>query len=70
MLTKTNFQYDLCVCQFHIYFPCLGALLSECLNSVLNVEALVAVINHEKALEGAFSVIVKYLRTIVLSSNV
>ena len=34
--------------------------LALCLNnSVLNVKALVATLNQEKALEGAFSVIVK-----------
>ena len=36
--------------QFHIYVS---------LNSVLNVKALVGAFNHEKALVGAFSVIVK-----------
>ena len=38
--------------QFHVY------LLSR-LNSVFNVKALVGVLNQEKALVGAFSVIVK-----------
>ena len=40
--------------QFHVYLP-----LSICLNSVLNVKALVGAFNQEKALVGAFSVIVK-----------
>ena len=31
----------------------------KCLNSVLNVKAVVATFNHKKALVGAFSVIVK-----------
>ena len=35
------------------------ACLVLCLNSVLNVEALVGTFNVEKALVGAFSVIVK-----------
>ena len=38
-------------------------LLGECLNSVLNVKALVGAFNQEKALVGAFSVIVKSLGT-------
>ena len=45
--------------QFHIYLPCLGARLAKCFNSVLNVKALVGAFNQEKALVGAFSVIVK-----------
>ena len=35
--------------QFHVYL--------QCLNSVLNVKALVAAFNQEKALVGAFSMI-------------
>ena len=35
------------------------AHLAQCLNSVLNVKALVGAFNQEKALVGAFSVIVK-----------
>ena len=35
------------------------AHLAKCLNSVLNVKALVGAFNPEKALVGAFSVIVK-----------
>ena len=34
-------------------------LVASCLNSVLNVKALVGAFNQEKALVGAFSVIVK-----------
>ena len=37
----------------------------KCLNRFLNVKALVATFNHVKVLVGAFSVIVKYLRTLV-----
>ena len=33
--------------------------LAKCLNSVLNVKELVSAFNQQKALEGAFSVIVK-----------
>ena len=35
------------------------ACLAKCLNSVLNVEAVVAAFNQKKALVRAFSVIVK-----------
>ena len=35
----------------------VNACLEECLNSVLNVKALVSAFNQEKALVGAFSVI-------------
>ena len=41
--------------QFHILDVC--ACLAYCLNSVLNVKAVVAAFNQEKALVGAFSVI-------------
>ena len=43
--------------QFHVYLPWGQCLFS--LNSVLNVKALVGAFNQEKALVGAFSVIVK-----------
>ena len=39
----------------------VNAHLAKCLNSVLNVKAVVAAFNQEKALVGAFSVIT-YLR--------
>ena len=46
------------VSQFHVYLPMgLIVLLAWCLNSVLNVKAVVATFNQEKALVGAFSVI-------------
>ena len=44
---------------FHVYLPCLSACLAQCLNSVLNVKALVGAFKQEKALVVAFSVIVK-----------
>ena len=37
----------------------VNARLAYCLNSVLNVKVLVGAFNQEKALVGAFSVIVK-----------
>ena len=37
----------------------VNACLAECLNSALNVKALVGAFNQEKALVGAFSMIVK-----------
>ena len=37
----------------------VNAGLAKCLNSVLNVEAVVAAFNQKKALVRAFSVIVK-----------
>ena len=37
----------------------VNARLAKCLNSVLNVKALVGTFNKEKALVGALSVIVK-----------
>ena len=42
--------------QFHVYSG-VNARLAECLNSVLNVKAVVAAFNQEKAQVGAFSVI-------------
>ena len=50
----------------------VNARLLKCLNSVLNVKALVAAFNQEKALVGAFSVIVSIVKspgTLVLSST-
>ena len=43
--------------RFHVYLPCLGTCLAKCLNSVLNVKAVVGTFNLEKALPivGAFS---------------
>ena len=45
--------------QFHVYLPWGNACLAECLNSVLNEKVTVGAFNQEKALVGAFSVIVK-----------
>ena len=39
----------------------VNAFLALCLNSVLNVKALVGTFNQEKALVGAFFVIVKLM---------
>ena len=41
------------------YDRVVNAHLAQCLNSVLNVKALVGAFNQEKALVGAFSVIVQ-----------
>ena len=43
--------------------------ISESLNSVLNVKAVVAAFNQEKALVGAFSVVVQLHRLIVYSTG-
>ena len=43
--------------------------LAWCLNSVLNVKVLVAAFNQEKALVGAFSVILQFYRLIVYSTS-
>ena len=43
--------------QFHVYLPWGQCLFSIVSNSVLNVKAVVAAFNQEKALVGAFSVI-------------
>ena len=40
----------------------VNACLAKCLNNVLNVKAVVAAFNQEKALVGAFSVIVQLHR--------
>ena len=45
------------VSQFHVYLPWVNTCLAWCLNSVVNVKALVGAFNQEKALVGAFSVI-------------
>ena len=55
MLTNPPVPYDLCIAD-----PIsigINAHLAKCLNSVLNVKAVVAALNLEKALVGAFSVI-------------
>ena len=44
----------------------VNARLAQCLNSVLNVKALVGTFNQEKALVGAFSVIVQLHRLLDL----
>ena len=45
------------VSQREIGFVTVGDRLALCLNSVLNVKAVVAAFNQEKALVGPFSVI-------------
>ena len=45
--------------QLHVYLLWIIARLAWCLDSVLNVKALEGTFTHEKALVGAFSVIVK-----------
>ena len=50
MLTNSPFPYG-------VYLLWVNAYLAQCLNSVLNVKALVGAFNQEKALVGAFSVI-------------
>ena len=52
--------------QFHIYLL-WGQRL--CLKSVLNVKEVVAAFNQEKALVGAFSVIIQLHRLIVYSTR-
>ena len=47
---------DLCVGVMSTYLR-VHNRLAQCLNSVLNVKAVVAAFNQEKALVGAFSVI-------------
>ena len=51
------------------YLPWVNICLAYYLNSVLNVKAVVAAFNQEKALVGAFSVIVQLHRLIVCSTN-
>ena len=56
--------------QFHVYLPWGRCPFSIVSNSVLNVKAVVAAsFNQEKALVGAFSVIVQLHRLIVYSTN-
>ena len=52
--------------QFHNCLLWVNACLAKCLSSVLNVKALEGTFNQEKALVGAFSVIVKTLPMIRL----
>ena len=61
MITILPVPYDFCDGDpiSHLLNVGVNICLVQCLNSVVNVKALVAVINQEKALVGAFSVIVK-----------
>ena len=56
--------------QFHVYLPWGQRLLSLCsvLIVIFNVKAVVAAFNQEKALVGAFSVIVQLHRLIVYTA--
>ena len=45
--------------QFRVYLPWVNAHLAHCPNSVLTMKALLGTCNQEKALVGAFSMIVK-----------
>ena len=63
MLTNLPILYDFCVGNG---VDGVNARLAECLNSVLNVKAVVAAFNQEKALVGAFPVIVQLHRLIDL----
>ena len=38
--------------QYHVHLPWVNAHLAYCINSVLNVKALVSAFNQEKALEN------------------
>ena len=55
---------------FHVFLPWVNACLASCLNSVLNVKAVVAAFNQEKALVVALSVIVQLCRIIANSSSI
>ena len=50
------------VSEFHIYLEWVNAHLQKCLNRFLNVKTLVGTFNQEKALVGAFPVIVQLHR--------
>ena len=69
MLTKPPVPYDFCT---GVPISCLltmGSMPvqhSVFINSVFNVKALVGAFNQEKAIVGAFSVIVQLLRLIDL----
>ena len=62
MLTNPPVLNDSCVgdpiCNITSTYHGVSACLAYCLNSVLNVKVLVGAFNQEKALVGAFSVIV------------
>ena len=51
--------------QFRVYLQRVNAHLTQCLNSILNMKALVGAFNQEEALAGVFSVIMKSSRTFV-----
>ena len=53
------------VSQLYVYLLWVNDCLAKCLNRFLNVKVLVCTCKQEKALVGAFSVIVKTSRTFV-----
>ena len=59
MLTNLPVAYDICVGDpiSHLLTVGVNVCLVQCLNSVINVKAVVAAFNQEKALVGAFSMI-------------
>ena len=71
MLTNLPVAYDICVGDpiSHLLTVGVNIYLVQCLNSVINVKAVVAAFNQEKALVGAFSVIVQLHQLIVNSST-
>ena len=60
MLTNPPIPYD--PISRLLYLSWVNARLASCLNSALNVKALVGAFNQEKALVGASSVIVQLHR--------
>ena len=65
MLTNLPVPYDFCVGVPISRLLTVGSMPvqhSKCLNSVLNVKALEGAFNQEKAVVGAFSVIVQLHR--------
>ena len=72
---KTLLKDNMLFCQYRFLKPphqvksiLQMICLAYCLDSVLNVKALVGTFNQEKAQVGIFSVIVKTLRRFVVSS--
>ena len=59
MLTNLSFMTFASASHITSTYCGVNARLAKCLNSVLNVKALVGTFNQEKVLVGAFSVIVK-----------
>ena len=68
MLSNPPIPYEIfaLASHFHVYLLWVNICSEKCLNSVLNVNALVGAFNQEKALVGAFSVIVQLHRLVDL----